>query len=251
MFAITQCEGLKRRTNKNALAFSPTARALEAYTPRGRLLLRDRKPAWKHLAPRQLVISACQAVVVSAAPAFIAATPAYDPDCDDDDELLDWDRLYSELEGFREKCVLTFARYLACTTLKRRLEAWCVSTLSPRSADRLLKDVALSAKRKALRHGRYKAARKMCLTEMRSKLVGYAANLLVEEACLCYAYLRDRRKDRKALRTLKRASTAALLGFAASFSLSALGSGLGTLAQPGWGTVVGGAAGDLAGLFVF
>ena len=25
--------------------------------------------------------------------------------------------------SFREKCALTFAKYLACTTLKRRLEA--------------------------------------------------------------------------------------------------------------------------------
>ena len=89
MYALTQCDALKRRDN-NVLAFSPTARAIEAYTPRGRLLLQDRKPPWEHLTPKQLVISACQAVVVTvAAPAFIAATPAYDPEADDDDELLD------------------------------------------------------------------------------------------------------------------------------------------------------------------
>ena len=250
MYALAHCDALKRRDN-NVLAFSPTARAIEAYTPRGRLLLQDRKPPWEHLTPKQLVISACQAVVVTAAPAFIAATPQYDPDGDDDDDLLDWDRLSSELEGFREKCTLTFARYIACTTLKRRLEAWCVSRLDPRTADRLLKDVALSAKRKALRHGRMGAARRMCLTEMRSKALGYGANLIVEELCLCYVYLRDRRRDKDALVKLQRASSTALLGFAASFSLSCLGSGLGTLAKPGWGTVVGGAAGDLAGLFVF
>ena len=51
------------------------------------------------------------------------------------------------------------------------------------------KDVALSAKRKALRHGRLGAARRMCLTEMRSKALGYGANLIVEECCLCYVYL--------------------------------------------------------------
>ena len=95
------------------------------------------------------------------------------------------------------------------------------------------------------------AARRMCLTEMRSKALGYGANLIVEECCLCYVYLRDRRRDKGALVKLQRASSTALLGFAASFSLAALGSGLGTLAKPGWGTVVGGAAGDLAGLFVF
>ena len=95
------------------------------------------------------------------------------------------------------------------------------------------------------------AARRMCLTEMRSKALGYGANLIVEELCLTYVYLRDRRRDKGALGKLQRASSTALLGFAASFSLSCLGSGLGTLAKPGWGTVVGGAAGDLAGLFVF
>ena len=74
-----------------------------------------------------------------------------------------------------------------------------MSRLDPRTADRLLKDVALSAKRKALRHGRMGAARRMCLTEMRSKALGYGANLIVEELCLCYVYLRDRRRDKGAL----------------------------------------------------
>ena len=64
------------------------------------------------------------------------------------------------------------------------------------------------------------AARRMCLTEMRSKALGYGANLIVEECCLCYVYLRDRRRDKDALIKLQRASSTALLGFAASFSLS-------------------------------
>ena len=32
MYALTHCDALKRRDN-NVLAFSPTARAIEAYTP--------------------------------------------------------------------------------------------------------------------------------------------------------------------------------------------------------------------------
>ena len=72
--------------------------------------------------------------------------------------------------------------------------------------------------------------------------------LVVEGTCLC-VYLRDRRRDKDALVKLQQASSTA--AGVRGVLLSIIMVGPGALASAGWGTVVGGAASDLAGLFVF
>ena len=41
-----------------------------------------------------------------------------------------------------------------------------------------------------------------------------------------------------------------MLGYGAAYALATVGMALGTVVKPGWGTIVGGAAGDLVGILL-
>ena len=74
-------------------------------SPTGRLLLADRRSPLEHFWPKNLVLSAVHAAAFTAAPALAAATPG--PDADDEDELLDWERLAEELKDFKKRALYT------------------------------------------------------------------------------------------------------------------------------------------------
>lgn len=271
MWSTTSTPGLQRKDTKEErrlfFAGAPT-------TSSGRLLLADRRAPFEHFWPRNLLLSTFHAVAFTAAPALAAATPG--PDADDEDDLLDWDRLGEELKDFKSRAVAMFVRVLGCTSLKRCLEAACVKLCKLPTADKLLKDAAKSAQRKAARYGRWRAACRMVSTMAASNFcegeetnasrraqvetaayancLSYAANLLVEEACFIAAYVRGARAEpaaEPALRKRLRAqSTAACVGYGAAFGLATLGAAAGSLLKPGWGTIIGGACGDLLGILL-
>lgn len=121
-----------------------------------------------------------------------AATPAVeDEETEDEDVLIDFEVLKSEMSHFRHRFVQMLMRILGCTSLKRLLEAACVKALDVKTAGRLVKDPVKSALRKAARCGRATAAGKMLKTASYAQCLTYAANLIVAEAGLLWKYFFD------------------------------------------------------------
>ncbi|KAH8099052.1 hypothetical protein JL720_2029 [Aureococcus anophagefferens] len=238
----------------------------------GRALLEDRRAPFEHFFPRNLFLSAVHAVAFTAAPALAAATPG--PDAPDDEELLDWEKLAEELKDFKQRAAAMLVRVLGCTSLKRALEAACVKYCALPTADKLVKDASKSALRKAARHGRLGASYRMLATAAYANALSYVSNLAVEEACFLAQYTRETKADPRAelahRRKLKKQSAAALVGYGAAYTFATrvcpapsflflvffrrgarrLGMALGTVVKPGWGTVIGGAFGDLLGILL-
>ena len=261
--------GLVRRdTNEERARFFTDAASRGV----GRALLEDRRAPFEHFFPRNLFLSAVHAVAFTAAPALAAATPG--PDAPDDEELLDWEKLAEELKDFKQRAAAMLVRVLGCTSLKRALEAACVKYCALPTADKLVKDASKSALRKAARHGRLGASYRMLATAAYANALSYVSNLAVEEACFFAQYARETKADPRAelahRRKLKKQSAAALVGYGAAYTFATrvcpapfflflvffrrgarrLGMALGTVVKPGWGTVIGGAFGDLLGILL-
>lgn len=156
------------------------------------------------------------AAVFTLAPMLAAATPAPDDDHVDDDLLVDWDKLSSELDEFGSRFVKMLLRVLGCTSLKRVLEAGCVWLFSLKTADRLVKDPAKSAVRKAARFGRIGAANRMLRTAAYAQCLTYSANLLVEEAVLAWRYLATPNVSSDAYKRWRTQAKSLVVGFSAA-----------------------------------
>lgn len=152
------------------------------------------------------------------APMLAAATPAPEEDVEEE-ILIDWDRLQAELAEFRTKFFKMFLRVLGCTSLKRLLEAGCLRLFSAKTADRLIKDPAKSALRKAARLGRPRAALGMLSCAARAQCLTYAANLLVEEVVLAWRYRALRTSSLDTCRRWRHQAWSLLVGFSAAYVL--------------------------------
>ncbi|KAJ1459873.1 hypothetical protein M885DRAFT_510274 [Pelagophyceae sp. CCMP2097] len=219
----------------------------------------DRKGLFEHLTPRNLFFSSLHALAFTAAPIVAACTPPPGEDFDDDDDIVDWERVAIEMQTVKPKAALAFARVVGCTSLKRALEAACIRCFSRKTAARLIKEPSKSAARKFARLeksylARPRIAARMLRTAAYANVCTYAANFLVEEALFVAQYVLAKRREprnvKKHRAALRKQTRATLHGYAVAYALATLGMGLGTLIRPGWGTTLGGAFGDLAGILL-
>ncbi|KAJ1638302.1 hypothetical protein T492DRAFT_944861, partial [Pavlovales sp. CCMP2436] len=126
-------------------------------------------------------------------------------------------------------------RELATTTLRRVLEKLAIVLLERRWANKLLKDVGASARRKAVRDGNFYAAARIALTSLRSSLLVHIATWTVEALIDVIAMLRGKLKPAACARTvLHRALNRLICALAAAAGASLL-----TLVFPGMGTFIG------------
>lgn len=210
----------------------------------------DRKAPFEHFSLKNLFLQGVHAVAFTAVPILAAATPTEPPESDDDD-LLDWAKLDEEMKDFKMKCAKMFLRVVGGTSLKRGLEMVAIRCCQTKMASRFVKDPAKSALRKYMRSGRLTASVLMVRTAAYANVLAYTANLLIEELTIIWQHLTSDRRDLRQLRRdLLQKTRHVVIAHGTAFVFSTLGIAVGTLLKPGYGTVIGGAFGDLGGLLL-
>ncbi|OQR92884.1 hypothetical protein ACHHYP_03146 [Achlya hypogyna] len=215
----------------------PTAAAARAFTSaskevslllRGKNYLRDQKAFMAHLRLDALKQTAWAAGLVVVYDAIFSRDPEKDDDAD-------------SMMGYvlRPWCA-SFGRALGYVTVTRLLEAVCVEALPPHLAGKLMKNLFTSALRKYARfHDKVVVARLMLRTTARASLLPTLAVFLVEQLVLLWHHRRPTTYARATARNAHRW----LLALAGA----SVGAAIGSLLEPGRGTVVGAVLGqDLA-----
>lgn len=154
-----------------------------------------------------------------------------------------------------KKSVKQIIRETTVVTTRRVLERVASHHVSQRAAWKLVKDVPKSAKRKALR-GMLPSEYFFCVcrTTFRGHLLAVAASWLVQVGidvyrCFSKWTIKAEAVDKAAeLKLLGKRVTGITIMCSSALVFASIGAGIGaTLVHPSWGTIIGGAAGDIAG----
>ncbi|OQR88545.1 hypothetical protein THRCLA_22845 [Thraustotheca clavata] len=131
----------------------------------------------------------------------------------------------------------SFGRAVSYTTVCRVLEAWCVDNMPLQTADKLIKNIYKSALRKAARyHEKTIVAKLMMITTARASLLPNLAVFLVEQLCLIAQNPDLSTFTKKTVRNAHRC-VLAIIG-------ASIGAAIGTLIEPGFGTIIGAVGGE-------
>lgn len=216
--------------------------------------LSDRKGSYDHFKPRELFTHVVKAVVlsISSAAAPHMEEALNDPNQHaDDDGMPDWDAVYNAVFNHQlpGRIARNLVRTLAQLSLHRALEAYCIRIAPLKLAGQLMKDPVKSAMRKAVKMGRFRAAKAMLRTSALSNALLYSTNLLIDEVGMLLEWLlphQHRSEKREVLKYAKIQVASSVLGF----TFCTLGMAAGTLILPGNGTFWGGICGDLVPLLI-
>lgn len=246
-------------------------------------LLLDKKPFFKHFYPKDVAILAVRSAATQGLMVFNAYVAALDLELSDEEssenEFADVeptlekkeDFVLPTVEEFSIASAKSFVKSLSITTYVRSLEEVALRLCRPRTVSKLIKDISRSAMRKYARtSSRMTVAALMVKTGMRANMLSHLAVFLVEETqhvvFVLYQHFVSKKKDGTKIKTYLRSLEEGILStsneevdsIAAYMSTTRLnasrsalavitggfGAAMGTVVQPGIGTMIGGTLGD-------